>query len=80
MFRTESTAAIQSFRDVGRGHADVGALDYGVGSSFVEKAGDLGEIRVGVRVRGAAPDYQDGRVLLLLLGDDGGDPLVHQLE
>src|SRR5215217_7972008 len=79
-FRAEPAAALQPVRNVGRGHADVGALDDRVRASLVEQAGYLGEVRVGIGVGGAAPDYQDGRLLLLLFGDDGGDPLVHQFE
>src|SRR5215218_2540897 len=78
--RTEPEAAIQAVRNVWRCHADVGTLDDGARAALVEEAGYLMEVRVGVRVGGAAPYYQDGRLLLLLFGNDGGDPLVHQFE
>ncbi len=72
--------AFQPLGDVRRGHANVRGLHHRVRAPLVEEARDLGEVGVGVGVRGAATDDEDGSLVFLLLGDGGGDPLVHKGE
>src|SRR3712207_8225679 len=60
--------------------AHKGGLHHRVRTALVEEAGYLREVRVRVRVGGAATDDEDGGLFPFILGDDGGDPPVHQLE
>ena len=77
LLRPKLPQAFEALADLRGGHAYEGGLDHAIRASLVEEARGLEQVRVRVRVGGAPPDDEDGPVFFFVLGDYGGDTLVH---